>query len=89
MEKEYSTKVGDYLIIWITGNLALHVAEITHEDPLQMKVEEHGPYAHLKSGDYIIHVDLTKQFQKEGKIDQKVTHALKSLEEKELCPLGG
>lgn len=51
----YSTQVGITLIIWITGDINLYIAEVVQEEPeIILKVEETGPYAHLKPGDYII-----------------------------------
>jgi len=45
---QHTTKVGDFLVIWITGFTKTYIAEVTKEEPLQMKVEESGPLAHLK-----------------------------------------
>ena len=53
--KDYTTNIGDYLVIWITGMVGIcYIAEITESNPLKMKVEESGPFAHLKHGDFII-----------------------------------
>ena len=52
--KKYSTEVGQLLVIEITGMLGTYLAEVVEQDPLVLKVEETGPYARLKDGDYII-----------------------------------
>lgn len=62
----YSTRVGDFLIIWITGFVRLCIAEVTNENPLQMKVTESGPFSNLKDGDFIIKAEYTTQFQKDN-----------------------
>jgi len=66
MEKKeytYTTNVGDYVVIWITGNAVKYIAEITQEEPLQMKVQETGPFAYLKAGDFIVLTYETSQIQ--------------------------
>jgi hypothetical protein len=63
--KSYNVNVGDYLVITITDVTGTYVAEIVQPDPLQLKVEETGPYAHLKSGDFIILDGDTAQFQRD------------------------
>lgn len=55
--------VGSYLVISITGCLPSYIAEITQEEPLRMKVQETGPYAGLREGDYIIHETMSKMIQ--------------------------
>jgi hypothetical protein len=67
--QKYTTEVGDYLVIWITGSVILYVAEVTQKDPLRMKVEESGPYAHLKEGDYIIREEDTIKIQQDNRED--------------------
>jgi len=62
---EYTTNPGEYLIIDIVGYLDLFIAEVTQSSPLQMKVEEDGPLAHLKDGDYIIHEQDSALFQQD------------------------
>lgn len=64
---EYTVKLGAQLIIWITGDTRRFVAEITKVDPLEMKVMEEGPYAHLKDGDYIIIGGDSAHWQEGGK----------------------
>lgn len=75
-EEKYTTNVGDYLIIWITGDSRKYIAEVTRGGPrkwdLRMKVEESGPYAYLKGGDFIIHEDETAQFQKDHREETDV-----------------
>jgi len=67
MQGNYTTEVGDYLVIWITGMLSYYIAEVTQKEPLQMKVLETGPFAYLKDGDYIIHPVKTVQLQQDTK----------------------
>ena len=86
---EYS--VGAYLIIWITGVTSTYIAEIIRTDPLEMKVEESGPYSRLRQDDFIINEDDSTAFQRdirEGRADflkseiaqgRKVISGLKSL----------
>jgi hypothetical protein len=64
-ENQYSTNVGDFLIIWITGCLSSYIAKVTSSEPLRMKVTESGPFANLKEGDFIIREEDTAQFQKD------------------------
>lgn len=63
---EYTIAVGKQVVIWITGRVEKFVAEITKVDPLQMKVMEDGPYAHLKEGDYILLPKETIAWQADG-----------------------
>ncbi len=66
MEKpDYTTKIGAYLVIQITGDVRAYIAEVTNVDPLQMKVEEVGPYAHLKRDDFIVQERATAQLQRD------------------------
>lgn len=62
---QYTTNVGDYLVIWITAMTGTYIAEITQSEPLRMKVEETGPFARLRHGDFIIREADTEQFQKD------------------------
>lgn len=62
----YSAKVGDLLVVWITGFFRLCIAEVTKENPLQMKVTESGPFSNLKDGDFIIKEEYTVEFQKDN-----------------------
>ena len=57
------TKIGSYLITQITGHTRLYIAEVVETDPLVLKVEERGPFARLKSGDYIIDETLSERIQ--------------------------
>lgn len=50
----YTTNVGDHLVIQITGFIEVYIAEVVEPEPLILKVEESGPYSNLKAGDYII-----------------------------------
>lgn len=51
-------KCGELIVIWITGMIGNYIGEVLKVDdngyPLEIKVEENGPYAHLKDGDFII-----------------------------------
>lgn len=60
---KYSVAKGKFLVIWITGMIGDCIAEITRVKPLKMKVEESGPFAHLRDGDYIIREPQTVEFQ--------------------------
>lgn len=64
-----SMDVGQYLVIWITGVIGNYIAQITNTDPLEMKVQESGPYAHLKEGDFIIQVEETRLLQQDNADD--------------------
>lgn len=61
----YTTNVGDFLVIMLTGDICPYITEITQSDPLQMKAMEYGPYACLKHGDFVIMEEETEQFQKD------------------------
>lgn len=74
---EYTAKVGDQLIIWITGMTPIYVAEVTRVVPLEMKVEEEGPFAHLKDGDYFIMEELTDNWQQDGLEMQRFLYSAK------------
>ena len=67
MKHQFSTKVGSYLIIQITGTVRSYIAEVIQDDPLIVKVTEEGPYAKLKvaSGDFVILKSDTFQFQQD------------------------
>lgn len=60
----YKTAKGSLLVIQIIGNPLYFVAEVTNEDPPRLKVEEKGPYASLKHGDYIVIDDFSARVQK-------------------------
>jgi len=64
-ERGYTTNVGDYLIVWITGCLDNYIAEVVRPDPLQLKIEESGPYACLKEDDFFVLMTGSEQFQKD------------------------
>ncbi|KKT02775.1 MAG: hypothetical protein UV80_C0002G0242 [Candidatus Peregrinibacteria bacterium GW2011_GWF2_43_17] len=67
--ESFTTNVGDYLVIWITGEPDMYIAQVTQSDPLKMKVEESGPYASLKNGDFIILRPETAQLQRDNRED--------------------
>lgn len=50
----YTTRIGDFLIVWLTGEAEKYLAEVIKEEPLELKIMEEGPLARLKNGDYII-----------------------------------
>ncbi len=62
---KYTTKVGNYLVIWITGAMNRYIAEVVEESPLVLKVKESGPYSRLKSGDFIIKESDCELIQKD------------------------
>lgn len=68
-KNEFTTNAGDFLVIWITGSLSTYIAQVTQSEPLQMKVEETGPFAHLKAGDFIIREQDTAQLQRDARED--------------------
>ena len=69
---KYTTNVGDFLVIMITGEVVPYIAEITQSDPLQMKVMETGPFARLKHGDFVVMKMETEQFQRDCREDTNV-----------------
>ncbi len=75
---EYTTNVGDLLVIWITGMLPPYIAEVTQADPqnplypIEIKVEETGPFAHLRHDDFVILERETEQLQKDCREDTNV-----------------
>lgn len=54
MEPVVSKKRGDLVVIMITGSTRFYIAEVIQEEPLRVKVDESGPYANLKDGDFIL-----------------------------------
>ena len=68
-EHQFTTEVGNFLVIWITGWTNLFIAEVTQSDPLQLKVEENGAFAHLKNGDFIIRERESAQLQQDCRDD--------------------
>lgn len=75
----YTTNVGDQLVIWISAETAKYIAEVTQEDPLRMKVEETGPFANLKDGDFIIKDRDTEVWQEDGEAKQWMLRTAKEL----------
>lgn len=71
MKNNFSTNVGDYLIIQINGQADSYIAEVIQSEPLIVKVTEDGPYAKLKavSDDFIVLKDETEQFQEDVRND--------------------
>ncbi|MBI5732664.1 hypothetical protein HY967_01750 [Candidatus Jorgensenbacteria bacterium] len=64
---EYSAKVGDFIIIFITAMAHKYIAEVTQENPLRLKVQEDGPLANLQGEDFVILTRVTREFQKNPK----------------------
>ena len=64
-EHQFTTEAGDFLVVWITGHSGLYIVEVTQSDPLQLKVEETGPFAYLKNGDFIIRERESAQLQQD------------------------
>src|SRR3989339_7257 len=62
---EYSTDVGDYLVIMIVGRIGIYIAEITRSKPMEMKVLETGVFSCLKQGDFIILENYSELYQKD------------------------
>ncbi len=69
---EYSTNIGDYLVIWITGCLDMYIAQVVQFEPLRLKVTEQGPYSTLKNGDFVIRDAETALLQLDDKNDTSV-----------------
>ena len=86
-ENSYTTNVGDYLVIWITGRTQLYIAEVTQSEPLCLKVEETGPFSNLKAGDFILRDEYSEQLQNDCRNDGKVF--LESMKNKGIKPLSG
>lgn len=63
--RSYTTNVGDLLVIGITGTIGRYIAKVTQADPLHLAVQESGPYANLKDGDFIIIESYTLQVQQD------------------------
>lgn len=63
----YTTNIGDYLIIGITGMIGTYIAEVTGIGPLVMKVQESGPFSCLKEGDFIIQEVATERLQEDNR----------------------
>ena len=61
----YTTQVGDYLVVMITGMLDPYIAEITESEPLRLKVMEEGPFARLQQGDFIVLETHTARLQED------------------------
>ena len=68
-EHQFTTEAGDFLVVWITGHSGLYIVEVTQSDPLQLKVEETGPFAYLKNGDFIIRERESAQLQQDCRDD--------------------
>lgn len=69
-EQVFTTNVGDYLVISITGQIKVeYIAEVVSADPLRLKVEENGPFSSLKDGDFIVHEQLSADFQNDRRND--------------------
>ena len=61
---EISQTNGSLLVIMLTGMTRKYIAEVVKQDhPFTLKVEESGPFAHLKEGDFIIWEEETVLLQ--------------------------
>lgn len=76
-ELQYTTNEGDFLVIYITGVVQVYIAQVTQSKPLRMKVQEFGPYANLKPGDFIIKRIATEQLQRD--VYEETCEYLKSM----------
>lgn len=55
MKHKYVMDVGWQIIITIDGDSRIFIAEVTRSEPsTQLKIQENGPYAHIKSDEFII-----------------------------------
>jgi hypothetical protein len=64
-EQKYTTNVGDFIVISITGGIETYIAEVMCSDPLRLKVKENGPFANLRDDDFIINAEETRLWQKD------------------------
>ena len=72
-QQEYTTNLGDYLIVWVDGDDRYFIAEVTKTNPLIVKIEEDGPYSKLKEErDILVLNNETTQFQKDIKENSNV-----------------
>lgn len=62
--------VGKYLVVWLTGVLRKHIAEIIQVEPLRLKVTENGPLASLRAGDFVVSEIDTLEFQEDDRADR-------------------
>lgn len=83
----FSTEVGQYVVIWITGCVGEYIAEVIEEQPLTLKVMESGPYARLKSGDYIIQEYQSGILQRDER--EGTNRYLESKKETKTTPITG
>jgi hypothetical protein len=74
------TTTGIDAIIWVTGDTQKYIAEVIQEDPLHLKVEEEGPYARLKPGDYVILRRETEIWQARDEGGQQMLYDAKAAE---------
>ena len=63
--REYTTGLGDYLVIQITGQIGPYIAEVIKTEPLQLKVKENGSFACLEQGDFIISRSNSAEVQRD------------------------
>lgn len=63
MSANYTTNVGDYLIVQIIGCVRDYIAEVIQSDPLQVKITESGKYSKFEEDSIIIVPYETEQFQ--------------------------
>ena len=64
--------VGSLIVIMITGMIREYIAEVISKVPLILKVEETGPFARLKDGDYIIFEEYSLRLQGDDEATQNL-----------------
>lgn len=66
-ERKVSKKMGDLLVVWITGMTGRYIAEVIREEPLRVKVTETGPFADLREyGDFGVMKMESLKIQEDG-----------------------
>lgn len=69
MEKKISMKIGDLIVLWLSGCLGNYIGEIIEEkdEHITVKVMEHGPFSNIKDYEMIIMEDETRLLQEDEK----------------------
>lgn len=62
--------VGKHLVVWLTGVVRKHIAEIVAVEPLRLKITENGPLASLRAGDFVVSTSDTLEFQEDEREDR-------------------
>lgn len=72
LKKDYSTKIGSFLVIRITSELrkektdhAIYIAEVTKSGPFTVKITETGPFKKFRKDEIEILEEETDQYQKD------------------------